>query len=97
MSSIARAAACTVPRSADEAVDQRIEFVVDGLHPGRGQAIGIGLALVAQRIEARRVDQRRRQAREVVGLERRGARIADVGLAVEIVAAEPFHGGRGSP
>ncbi len=47
--------------------------------PAARQAIGIGLALVTQRIEARSEDRRRRQAAKIVGLERRGARIADVG------------------
>ena len=68
MSSIARAAACNAPRMPTKPWISEFEFVMDGLHAGRRQAVGIGLALVAQRIEARRVDQRRRQAGEIVGL-----------------------------
>src|SRR5262245_50742447 len=47
---------------ADKAMNQRIEFAMDGLHAGGRQAIGIDMAFVAQRVEARGVDQGRRQA-----------------------------------
>ena len=54
ISSIARAAACNAPRMPTKPWISEFELAMDRLDPGRRQPLGIGLALVAQRVEARR-------------------------------------------
>ena len=71
---------------ADEAVDQRIELAMDRLDAGRRQPLGIGLALVAQRVEPGGEDQRRRQARR--GRARATARPRGSAISARIVEIE---------
>ena len=54
-------------RHAGEAVQQPVEALEHHRHARLRQRIGVGLAFVAQRIEAGGDDQRRREAGEVLG------------------------------
>ncbi|MBP2018155.1 hypothetical protein J2Z79_001554 [Symbiobacterium terraclitae] len=62
---------------------------------GLCQLPGVGLALVAQRVELGGDDERRRQVGRVRHLQRRGAPVAVVFVAVDVVVPEPLHHGRG--
>src|SRR4051812_26893073 len=68
----------------DEAVDQPVEAAQDDRHAGLTQRGGVGLALVAQRVERGRDHHRRRQAVELVVAERSGARVVGE-LRAEVV------------
>ncbi len=61
-------------------------------HAGRLQPPGVGLALIAQRVELRRQHQRTRQAGEIIGPQRRGVRLAAVLMPLQILSPEPLHG-----
>ena len=58
--------------------------------PAAASAVGVGDALVAQRVELARDDERRRQARQVVGAQRRRLGIGPVG-GIGVVVPEPLH------
>ena len=72
------------------AVDQAGIVAFGDRHAGSPQPVGIGDALVLQRVEAGGVDGGGRQAGEVFIAQRRQARIGSVGIA-GIAVAEPGH------
>jgi hypothetical protein len=73
-------------------MDERSELPMVDRHACGGQGLGVLGALVAQRVEATRQHQGRGKPREVVGKQRRDARIGVVDRsASEIVRAEPVH------
>src|SRR5262245_48861992 len=67
---------------APEAVDRAVVAVALDLHPGLAQRLRVGLALVAQRVEAGGEHERGRRAGEVLRAQRRGVGVQAVG-AVE--------------
>src|SRR4051812_5217206 len=71
---------------AEIAVDQAGTMMVLGGDTGGGKRVGIGLALVAQRIEPCRAYDRRREPREVLRAQRRNAPVDAVLCVLEIVA-----------
>ena len=73
------------------AVDQAGAMMILRGDTGRSQRVGIGLALVAQGIEPRRSDHRRRKSGMTLCAQRRNPPIRAMSGVVEIVAAEPFH------
>ena len=63
---------------AEIAVDEAEAVVIAGRHAGGGKRVGVGLALVAERIEPGGRDDRRRYACEVFGAQRRDAPVGAV-------------------
>ena len=76
---------------AEIAVDQARAIIISGGDARRLERLGIGLALIAQGIEPRRANHRRRKSREIFGAQRRDAPIRAVRRIGEIVTGEPFH------
>ncbi|MNE27717.1 hypothetical protein D3C80_1211360 [compost metagenome] len=60
-------------------------------HAGGQQALGEGLALVAQRVELGAEQGGRRQLRQIGGEQRRGQRLLGLLRALQVLRAEPLH------
>src|SRR6266478_9046756 len=76
---------------AEITVDQASAMMVLRHDACGSKRVGIGLALIAQGIEPRRANHRRRKSREIFGAQRRDAPIRAVRRIGEIVTGEPFH------
>src|SRR5882724_13052140 len=76
---------------AEIAVDQAKAMVALGRDARRVKGVGISLALVAQGIEPRRANGRRRQPGKAGCTQGRNAPVRAMLLVVQVMAAEPFH------
>ena len=82
-----------LPAHREEIVDQSVEAHVVHRHTGRLQLVGVRLAFVAQRIELGGQDQRGRQLREVLRVQRRRHRVGSFRGVRQVVVPEPLHAG----
>src|ERR1700688_1705311 len=70
---------------AEIAVDQALALIISGRYAGGGERAGIGLALVAQRIEPRGADDRRREPGKVFCAQCRDAPVGAVAGVAKIM------------
>ena len=88
-----RLGACRLGRidETEIAVNQSLARMIFHRHAGRRQRLGIGRALVAQRIEPGGGDDGGRDTGEILRAQRRGAPVGAVRWIGEIMPAEPLH------
>src|SRR5882672_12958545 len=73
----------------EKSVDHALEAFVDHRDARLPESIGVGPALVEQRVEARGEDVRRRKARMIARAQGRGAPVAAIAVVAEVLVLVP--------